>query len=63
MIKFYFLNCDRNGNVSKNDNPYLQEILPVFQQNKIAMGMMPHPERAVEPCWGTRMGFLYLNRY
>ena len=53
-----FQHRDRNGNVSKNDNPNgsLRNIAGVSNKNKNVMGMMPHPERAVEPLLGNTDG-------
>ena len=53
-----FQYCDRNGNVSENDNPNgsLRNIAGVSNKNKNVMGMMPHPERAVEPFLGNTDG-------
>ena len=53
-----FQYCDFNGNVSEDDNPNgsLQNIAGISNKNKNVMGMMPHPERAVEPLLGNTDG-------
>ena len=53
-----FQYCDVNGKVSENDNPNgsLKNIAGVSNKNKNVMGMMPHPERAVEPLLGNTDG-------
>ena len=50
-----FQYCDLNGQVTENDNPNgsMQNIAGVSNKNKNIMGMMPHPERAVEPLLGN----------
>ena len=44
--------------MSEDDNPNgsLQNIAGVSNKNKNVMGMMPHPERAVEPLLGNTDG-------
>ena len=59
-----FQYCDLNGNVSEDDNPNgsLQNIAGVSNKNKNVMGMMPHPERAVEPLLGnTAVSYTHLT--
>jgi phosphoribosylformylglycinamidine synthase len=53
-----FQYCDLNGQVTENDNPNgsMQNIAGVSNKNKNIMGMMPHPERAVEPLLGNTDG-------
>ena len=53
-----FQYCDLKGNVSEDDIPNgsLQNIAGVSNKNKNVMGMMPHPERAVEPLLGNTDG-------
>ena len=53
-----FQYCDLNGQVTENDNPNgsMHNIAGVSNKNKNIMGMMPHPERAVEPLLGNTDG-------
>ena len=46
-----FKYCDKNGNVSDESNPNgsLANIAGICNKNKNVFGMMPHPERAVDP--------------
>ena len=43
--------CDINGEISPNSNPNgsIQNIAGVFNQKKNILGMMPHPERLIDP--------------
>jgi phosphoribosylformylglycinamidine synthase len=39
-----------------NPNGSLQDIAGVFNKNRNVLGMMPHPENAVEPLHGSADG-------
>jgi phosphoribosylformylglycinamidine synthase I len=49
-----FKYCDKDGNVNNVSNPNgsLQNIAGIFSENKRVLGMMPHPERAVDALTG-----------
>jgi phosphoribosylformylglycinamidine synthase len=46
-----FRYCDENGNNTPESNPNgsLQNIAGICNENRNVFGMMPHPERAVDP--------------
>ena len=46
-----FRYCDENGNITTESNPNgsLQNIAGICNENRNVFGMMPHPERAVDP--------------
>lgn len=56
MIAFRY--CDENGKVNNETNPNgsLLNIAGVFNKNKNVLGMMPHPERAIEKDCGSDDG-------
>jgi phosphoribosylformylglycinamidine synthase subunit PurQ / glutaminase len=49
LIPFKY--CDEKGNVNEENNPNgsLNNIAGIFNNNKNILGMMPHPERMVDP--------------
>lgn len=53
-----FQYCDENGNVNDETNPNgaVKNIAGVTNKNKNVFGMMPHPERAVDPNLGNLDG-------
>ncbi|GAB2528639.1 phosphoribosylformylglycinamidine synthase subunit PurQ [Rufibacter soli] len=55
-----FRYCDANGKVSEetNCNGSLLNIAGITNQNRNVFGMMPHPERAVDPDLGNTDGRL-----
>ena len=56
LIAFKY--CDENGNKNKNSNPNgsLDDIAGIFNSNKNILGMMPHPERMVDPMISNKDG-------
>ena len=50
--------CDRDGaiNIHSNPNGSRRNIAGVLNQKRNVLGMMPHPERAVDPALGTTDG-------
>ena len=56
--KFYFQYCDEKGHVSSELNPNgsVQNIAGIANAGKNVMGMMPHPERAVDALLGNQDG-------
>ena len=55
--------CDQSGNVvdSANPNGSLNNIAGIVSDKGNVAGMMPHPERAVEPILGSADGTLILQ--
>ena len=49
LIAFKY--CDKKGQINKNSNPNgsINNIAGIFNENKNILGMMPHPERAIDP--------------
>lgn len=49
LIAFKY--CDENGNINVESNPNgsLNNIAAIFNNNKNILGMMPHPERMIDP--------------
>lgn len=49
QVLFYY--CDAQGNVTKESNPNgsIENIAGVCNVNRNVFGMMPHPERAIDP--------------
>ena len=58
MIKILFRYCDEKGHVSSKLNPNgsVQNIAGIANAEKNVMGMMPHPERAVDALLGNQDG-------
>ncbi|MFT6106890.1 MAG: phosphoribosylformylglycinamidine synthase [Rickettsiales bacterium] len=55
-----FRYCNSEGEVDKKSNPNgsLNNIAGVFNENKNILGMMPHPERAIESQIGLTDGLI-----
>ena len=53
-----FRYCDENGNVNKQSNPNgsINNIAGIMNKEGNVLGMMPHPERAVEKILGSTDG-------
>ena len=49
LIAFKY--CDEKGNINKDSNPNgsSNNIAGIFNSNKNILGMMPHPERLIDP--------------
>jgi len=54
---------DENGNVNEQSNPNgsLQNIAGVFNKQKNILGMMPHPERMIDPALSGEDGSLFFK--
>ena len=54
---------DKNGNVSDDCNPNgsLQNIAGIFNKEKNVLGMMPHPERMIDPALSGEDGSLFFK--
>lgn len=52
--------CDSQGNLTKEANPNgsIDNIAGITNKNKNVFGLMPHPERAIEPLLGSSDGRL-----
>lgn len=55
--------CDANGNVTEAANPNgsLLNIAGICNKNRNVIGMMPHPERAVDPALSNSDGEGFFN--
>lgn len=58
-----FRYCDVTGNVSKESNPNgsINNIAGIINKDGNVLGMMPHPERAVEPILGSVDGLKFFE--
>jgi phosphoribosylformylglycinamidine synthase I len=54
---------DENGNVNKQSNPNgsLQNIAGIFNKQKNILGMMPHPERMIDPALSGEDGSIFFK--
>ena len=54
---------DKNGNINEDCNPNgsLQNIAGVFNKNKNILGMMPHPERMIDPALSGEDGSIFFK--
>ena len=55
--------CDQKGNDDEENNPNgaLKNIAGVFNKNKNILGMMPHPERMIDPFLSGEDGSLFFE--
>ena len=55
-----FKYCDEKGNVNENTNPNgsLNNIAGILNDQKNILGMMPHPERLIDPLLSGEDGSL-----
>ena len=58
MIAFKY--CDENGNLEKNSNPNgsSYNIAGLLNSQKNILGLMPHPERSIDPMLSGEDGSL-----
>jgi phosphoribosylformylglycinamidine synthase len=58
-----FQYCDSNGTISEKENPNgsVKNIAGIANKSKNVMGMMPHPERAIDPLLGNTDGAKLFN--
>ena len=58
-----FRYCDAKGNVNKESNPNgsINNIAGIINKEGNILGMMPHPERAVEPILGSVDGLKFFE--
>ena len=61
LIAFKY--CDENGNVSESSNPNgaLKNIAGIYNTKKNILGMMPHPERMIDPSLSGEDGSSFFN--
>ena len=55
--------CDHKGNDDEKNNPNgaLKNIAGIFNKNKNILGMMPHPERMIDPFLSGEDGSLFFE--
>jgi phosphoribosylformylglycinamidine synthase len=55
--------CDTNGKVEDlfNPNGSTKNIAGIFNKEKNVLGMMPHPERMIDPALSGEDGSLFFN--
>ena len=61
QIALYY--SDSNGNVSEKDNPNgsTKNIAGIFNKEKNVLGMMPHPERMIDPYLSGEDGSIFFE--
>ena len=61
MIAFKY--CDADGQINEKSNPNgsLENIAGIFNSKKNILGMMPHPERMIDPSLSGEDGSLFFN--
>ena len=54
---------DENGNINEQSNPNgsLQNIAGIFNKQKNVIGMMPHPERMIDPALSGEDGSIFFE--
>ncbi|MBT8195491.1 MAG: phosphoribosylformylglycinamidine synthase subunit PurQ, partial [Bacteroidia bacterium] len=59
LLKF----CDESGNISDEANPNgsIQHIAGICNKDRNVIGMMPHPERAVDPALANSDGVAFFT--
>ena len=57
------LYCDKNGEISESSNPNgaNKNIAGIFNKKKNILGMMPHPERMIDPALSGEDGSIFFN--
>ena len=55
--------CDPDGNIEDlfNPNGSINNIAGIFNKEKNVLGMMPHPERMIDPSLSGEDGSLFFN--
>ncbi len=61
LIAFKY--CDEKGNVNKNSNPNgsINNIAGILNNKRNILGMMPHPERLIDPILSGEDGSILFN--
>ena len=54
---------DENGNINEQSNPNgsIKNIAGIFNKQKNVLGMMPHPERMIDPALSGEDGSIFFN--
>ena len=54
---------DKSGNVNEENNPNgsIKNIAGIFNKEKNVLGMMPHPERMIDPALSGEDGSIFFN--
>ena len=55
--------CDKDGKTEEQFNPNgsIKNIAGIFNKEKNVLGMMPHPERMIDPCLSGNDGSIFFN--
>jgi phosphoribosylformylglycinamidine synthase I len=55
--------CDSNGKIKEIDNPNgsIKNIAGIFNKDKNVLGMMPHPERMIDPSLSGEDGSIFFT--
>ena len=55
--------CDKEGKTEEKFNPNgsIKNIAGIFNKEKNVLGMMPHPERMIDPSLSGEDGSLFFN--
>ena len=55
--------CDNSGKIDEQFNPNgsIKNIAGIFNKEKNVLGMMPHPERMIDPALSGEDGSLFFN--
>ena len=55
--------CNRDGEVNDDSNPNgaIKNIAGIFNKDKNILGMMPHPERMIDPFLSGEDGSLFFE--
>ena len=55
--------CDENGSENEENNPNgaIKNIAGIFNKDKNILGMMPHPERMIDPFLSGEDGSLFFE--
>ena len=61
LIAFKY--CDKNGRINETSNPNgsSNNIAGILNDNKNILGMMPHPERLIDPILSGEDGSMLFN--
>ena len=61
QIALYY--SDKNGSVNENNNPNgsIGNIAGIFNKEKNVLGMMPHPERMIDPALSGNDGSIFFE--
>ena len=62
-IKIAFKYSDKDGNIDEKNNPNgsIKNIAGIFNKEKNVLGMMPHPERMIDPALSGEDGSIFFE--